>query len=210
MKNKALFIVAHPDDEVLSCGGMLQKFKKQGYHTIVHCLTSRDLGHNADQARINAYRRACRSLNVDDFTIGELSNHDLEVMTIADLDAGFIRPIIRSVDPSILISHSYLDGNQHHSKVGRAIQIAGRGLRRVYSFIPTENIPRSPGFHPDIFVSLTMEEVEKKAEAFMYYDQDKGPNHIRSFRGIKTDASFYGRMIGVRFAEPLKLERLVL
>lgn len=210
MNEKILVIVAHPDDEILGCGGLIQKFRKEGFIIKVHCLTSRGLGHEKDEARVRSFIQAMDFLQIPLHSYTELSNADIESMTVADLDADYIRPVIETFAPGMVISHSKLDGNQHHSKVAQAVEIASRDVPILYSFVPPENLPRSPGFRPNVYVTLSAHHVENKCKAFMKYDQDKGANHIRSYEGIKTDAEFHGRIVGARYAEALCAERLVL
>jgi len=210
MNEKILIIVAHPDDEVLGCGGLIQKFRKQGFIVKVHCMTSRGLGHQRDDERMKSFHQVMDFLHLEMHSYSDLSNDNLEDITVAQLDADFIRPVIESFSPGMVISHSVHDGNQHHEKVAKAVQIASREVPILYSFVPPENLPRSPGFRPNVYITLSAQYVENKCKAFMKYDQDKGADHIRSYEGIKTDAEFHGRIIGARYAEALCAERLIL
>lgn len=210
MNEKILFIVAHPDDECLSCGGAIQKFRKMGYIVKVHLVTTRGLGHEADDARVRGFIQAMDFFQIQLHSYTDLSNEDVERMTVAQLDADYIRPVIESFNPAMVFSHSVDDGNQHHAKVARAVEIASRDVPLLYSFVPPENLPRSPRFKPNTYVGLNRNEAENKAKAFLKYDQDKGAHHIRSYEGIIADALFHGKIVGINYAEPYRAERVIL
>lgn len=210
MNEKILFIVAHPDDEVLSCGGAIQKFRKMGYMVKVHLITTRGLGHEADDARVRAFLQVMDFFQIALHSYTDLSNEDVEKMTVAELDADYIRPVVESFQPAMVFSHSVDDGNQHHAKIAKAVEIATRGVPLLYSFVPPENLPRSSRFRANTYVAINRTEAENKAKAFLKYDQDMGAHHIRSYEGIIADSSFHGKIVGVEYAEPYRAERVIL
>lgn len=60
--NSLLAVFAHPDDESVSCGGLLARCASEGVHTSVLCLTRGGLGQVDDPARIEMGERRTREL----------------------------------------------------------------------------------------------------------------------------------------------------
>lgn len=207
--NNVLVVVAHPDDEILGCGGTIQKMRAGGGTVKVLCMTSRGLGHETDEARVKAFHRALDMIGIEGECLA-LSNMELEGTPISILDSEFIRPIVNSFYPDIIITHDKESPNQHHARVAQAVEIAGRGVETFMTFMLAENIERSNGWKPNCYVDLDFKYLENKVKAFSKYDQDKGAEHIRSEQGILIDAAYNGRIIGRAFAETFKIQRYII
>jgi LmbE family N-acetylglucosaminyl deacetylase/glycosyltransferase involved in cell wall biosynthesis len=99
---KILFVAPHMDDEVIGCGGMIQKYKKQGAHVTVAFCTSgsgvpRKLGSTTtllvSEERVGESRKASSILGVDEVTFFDLEDRAL---ARALEGAGHLRALIEA------------------------------------------------------------------------------------------------------------------
>lgn len=110
-KNKKLLaIFAHPDDETMSCGGLLLTAKKLGYQTTVFTITKGGAGQmhihphgkTTKQVRTIELQRATSILGVnqlilDDFDDGKLQEQESDWSKV-------VKQIIEKVDPGIVVT----------------------------------------------------------------------------------------------------------
>ena len=90
--NSILIIAAHPDDEVLGCGGTIAKLSNEGATINVAFLadgvTSREnnIDHMAELAlRKSAARNACNILGVKEVFFGDFPDNRMDTIALLDL-----------------------------------------------------------------------------------------------------------------------------
>ena len=138
-----LVAVAHPDDEVLGCGGTIARHAKNGDD--VHILiiaegaTSRPDSNQEDVVHLRkCAETAAKALNVNSPIF--LSFPDNRMDTIAQLDV--IKEVERNVDrirPEIVYTHHGGDLNIDHRIVHSAVitacrPIPGSPVRQIFTF----------------------------------------------------------------------------
>ena len=223
-----LVVAAHPDDEVLGCGGTVARIAQSGRDVHVLLLadgeTSRDIsvaasGSELIEARGAAARKAARILGCASIDIRTLPDNRLDSMDLLDV----IRPIeevIASRKPSTVITHHAGDVNIDHRIVHNAIVTAcrpqpGSTVRELRFFeIPSSTEWQPPGsalhFGPNLFVDITST-LDVKLEALAAYDGEmRAFPHARSVEAIVALARWRGATVGVEAAEAFVLGRMIL
>lgn len=209
-------IAAHPDDEVLGCGGRIARLSEEReVHTlIVGC---------GRESRANkaAAEKAAEILGTE-LTFG-LAHYDFEEMDNR-FDKHPLLLLIQSIEgwlshvqPDTVFTHFAGDLNKDHRMVFQAVLTAtrpmlGQKVRALYSFAIPSSTEWAFGqigdaFKPNLFYDIS-DTIRLKQAAFSYYETEwcEAP-HPRSPLIISTTAYYYGSMAGCLCAEPFQVVR---
>jgi len=223
--NKTLVVVAHPDDEVLGCGGVIARFSKGDNFRVVFIAegsTCRFSKVDSPEARLAITQRtdsaikAMNSLSVKQVYFHDLPCGQLDTVPILSINK-IIEKHIEEFLPETLITHSSKDANSDHRRVAEAALMATRpgALNRVSNLLSAE-IPSSSEwsfvevFTPNVFVPLSKEQVEAKSHALMMYESEvRDYPFPRSERGLMTLAQYRGMQSANEYAEAFTLVRAI-
>lgn len=127
MKKYNLLVVAHPDDETIFAGGLLQVYRRRPWRII--CVTDG----NADgqgQLRLRDFSAACHELKVKDFAMWDFPD-----TFDARLDLGRLVERLKLETPSEIFTHGILGeyGHPHHQDVCLAVHRAFKPTLPVWS-----------------------------------------------------------------------------
>jgi len=225
MSKHILIVAAHPDDEVLGCGGTVSRLVREGYeaHTLVlgEGLTSRD--EKRDRTKKNSELKKLKNqilnsnklLGVKDIFIYDFPDNRFDTIPLLDI-IKIIEKIIRNVEPDVIFTHYKKDLNIDHRITHQAVLTASRPLsgvpvREIYSFeilSSTEyNYPMS--FSPNVFFDIS-DDLDNKIDSMKIYTSEiKVFPHPRSPEGIKLNAEYRGMQVGVKYAEAFQLIRMI-
>ncbi|MEO5330766.1 MAG: PIG-L family deacetylase [Magnetococcus sp. YQC-5] len=132
-----LIVVAHPDDEVLGCGGTVASLAKQGVEIYSCILCGQVQARNfrpSDTELLNNIHATQKLLGLQEPILGPFPNIKLNSIPHLDL-VQFIENIILEVRPQWIFTHHPADLNDDHYHTSRACQAASRLFQR------RENIP---------------------------------------------------------------------
>ena len=199
---KVLVVAAHPDDEVLGCGGMIAR---QDNHTDLLILCRRNLAHIIPKVGV--------ILGIKKINLGNFPDNRFDSVPLLDI-IETIEQAIRRHNPDIIYTHSETDLNIDHVLTYKAVMTACRpgltSVREIYSFEVLSSTEWSTEpFAPNVFVDISST-LSKKIEAMQLYSGElKQWPHSRSIEGIVTNAAYRGMMSGMKSAEAFKLVRRV-
>jgi LmbE family N-acetylglucosaminyl deacetylase len=217
-------VVAHPDDEVLGCGGALRRHVMAGDEVSILILadgeTSRASAGKAEiEKRKSAAVMAAKALGIDRVVLHDFPDNRLD--TVASLDiAKVIEAHIREAAPDTIYTHHSGDVNIDHGAVQRAVITAcrpqvGQTVETLLFFeIPssTEWQLANSGapFVPNWFIDIS-DVLEAKMNALKAYDHEMRPwPHPRSYRGVESLARWRGATVGCEAAEAFILGRRII
>jgi N-acetylglucosamine malate deacetylase 1 len=221
---KVLVVAAHPDDEVLGCGGTIAKLTAQGTQVYVGFIadgvSSRSenliLDDKEHLVRRDAAKKACQHLGVELVEFYDMPDNQLD--TVSQLEVTqLIEGMIDTYKPDTIFTHHIGDVNIDHQCVHKAVMTAcrpqqGSTVKLILSFeVPSSTewlFPGSaPSFAPNWFIDIS-ETIDKKLEALMAYEAElREWPHPRSLKGVNHLACWRGATIGVNFAEAFMLCR---
>lgn len=213
---KVLVIAAHPDDEILGCGGTVAKHIKNGDHvkSIILCEGETMRNQNSIE-KGNASDRAAKVLGADKPILVGLPDQHLDAFPIVDVISP-IEKIVREFEPNIVYCHCGTDLNKDHRVVFEAALVALRPkqefIETIYSFYTvgsTEwNYPIS--FNPDTWIGFDQEIMNIKKTAFSEYLTEvcDYPNP-RSTEALINMAKFTGNQCCMEYAEAFETIRRV-
>lgn len=225
MSKKILVISAHPDDEILGCGGTIARLVRKGYNAYTLILgegvTSRDVQRNIEKRKEELRdlkkqaKDANKILGVKEVFFCNFPDNRFDTIPLLDI-AKKVEEIKNKVKPDIVFTHYKNDLNIDHQIVYKAVITATRPLpeetvSEIYSFevlSSTEyNYPLS--FSPDVFFDIK-NTFELKLDAMKKYSIElKTFPHPRSIDVIKLTARTKGAMVNLEYAEAFKLVRMV-
>ena len=222
--NKILILAAHPDDEILGCGGLMAKYLEKNVEFRVVFIGEGsscrfDLSQiveidKAIQNRNKSAINAMDNIGIRDFKFFDLPCGRFDTIPIIEINK-IIESEIREFKPEAIFTHSKKDVNKDHRLVHESTIMATRPwtsnfIPSVYSY----EVPSSSewnfedSFWPNYFIEINELQLEKKIHAFsMYKDEMRNYPFPRSKEGLKTMAMYRGIQSGFKYAEAFTLIR---
>ena len=228
MKKKNILVIsAHPDDEVLGCGGTIIKHsKKFNVFSIIagEGITSRNKKRPKNiKSRLNILKKqalmAAKIMGVRKTFFLSLPDNKLDTLPLLEIIQK-IESIILKIKPEIIYTHHHGDLNIDHQIINRAVLTATRpmnkfnvkSIRTFEVLSSTEwNFQDSKDniFKPNLFIDIT-KEMKKKIKSFLCYKSEVMPfPHPRSKDAIKYLAKLRGSTSGFRAAEAFFIARSI-
>lgn len=224
MSSSILVLAAHPDDEILGCGGTIAKLSDQGATVHVAFLADGVFSREDEviaqqeelQARRSAAQQACDILGVKSVSFDKFPDNRMDTVALLDITKA-MEKLIAEHRPETIFTHHAGDVNIDHRCIHEAAVTAcrpqsGSPVKRLLSFeVPSSTewqLPGSaPAFTPNWFVDIS-ENLDIKLKALdVYATELRNWPHPRSARGIKHLAHWRGATVGVDAAEAFVLGR---
>ena len=224
---KLLVIAAHPDDEVLGCGGTMAKLARAGNEVHIAILaegiTSRYARREeADGSLVEALhaqaRKAAKLLGAKEIVIQKLPDNRLDTVPLLDVIT-IVEDLVADLTPEVIYTHHGGDLNIDHAVVHRAVLTAtrptqGQPVREIYTFevaSSTEWAFQSfaPAFRPNVFVDISETLATKVAAMSCYESEVRDFPHPRSREAMEATARRWGSVVGCGAAEAFELVRAV-
>jgi N-acetylglucosamine malate deacetylase 1 len=223
-QTRVLVVAAHPDDEVLGCGGAIARHARRG--DAVHILivaegvTSRFPVRRPDQHAEdihnlrNAARQAAEILGAVSVTMLDFPDNRMDSVDVLDVTKA-IEAVVAEHMPAIIYTHHPGDLNVDHERVHRAVAAAcrpqpGCSVTRLLLFeVASGTGWRMSGaadaFTPNWFVDITST-LDAKLDALRAYGSEmRGWPHARSLEALAHQARWRGAATGVAAAEAFML-----
>jgi LmbE family N-acetylglucosaminyl deacetylase len=225
--NKVLIVVAHPDDEVLGCGGTIARLtSEKGIEAATLILgegvTSRDLTRDTEKRKneLAALKKniydANKAIGIESTFILDFPDNRFDSVALLDIVKA-IEKVKLEFMPDTIFTHFSNDMNIDHAVTNKAVLTATRPMcnetvREIYAFevlSSTEwNFPLS--FSPDYFVDISSSITKKERAMGIYTGEVREFPHPRSIKGIDLNATYWGMRMGVDKAEAFQTLRRVL
>ena len=223
MKEKILVIAAHPDDDVLGCGGFLAKNRDLSLVRVIFIAEGSscrfvnpdsDVSKKEIRIRNQFALNSLKSLGIEDVHFFNLPCGRLDSVSLIDINK-IIEEQVRDFKPDTVFTHSSRDLNNDHVICYKSTMIALRPssfpfIKNVFCY----EVPSSSDwnyldpFQPNFFLSLQEEHVHEKWNALAYYETEISDfPHPRSRIGIENLARQRGMQCGSEYAEAYELVR---
>ena len=224
--NCVLVVAAHPDDEVLGCGGTIARHADAGEQVqvliVAEGATSRQQQRDRLQAgdELSSLAQAAQTagliLGAAGVELLDLPDNRLDSLDRLDL----IKHIEQRIDryqPHVVYVHHAGDVNVDHRRLHEAVVTAcrptpGHSVRRLLSFEVASSSEwqppgSAPAFQPNWFVDISGQ-WQRKSEALAAYASEMRPwPHARSLEALEHLARWRGAQVGVEAAEAFCLLR---
>ena len=218
-KKKILIIAAHPDDEILGCGGTIIKLKEKNKFKVVF-LTDGVSARGKDKLKSKIRRKEALRLfdylNIEKPIFFKFPDNQLDKVPIIKIIKK-IEDVIKKFKPTVIFTHSENCLNIDHSIISRAVITATRPVKNfnfinfLFSFeVPSSTewrFSRKEIYSPNFFIDITKQIKEKKKCLNFYKSEIRKYPHSRSIKGIESLAKFRGMSSGVKYAESFYLIR---
>lgn len=222
MTNSSVLVVAaHPDDEVLGCGGAIAKHVDSGDAVSVMFLTggtgARGDSVNAEVNRKEAAIGALERLGVSKYFFNDLPDNELDKVSLLTI-VREIERVIDVVNAQEVYTHYFGDLNIDHQLACRATITATRPqphetVKKILLYevlSSTEwNFHTKNTFSPNYFVDVT-DYMKHKLDAIQYYESEmRKPPHSRSLDNLKNLMSVRGNTVGLNYCEAFEVARII-
>lgn len=216
MQKKVLIIAAHPDDEVLGCGGSMAKLIELG-HEVRLCILSSGEGAraiNQTTERYQALENIKLFYNIKKSYQFNFKDNQFDVHSMLELTQA-IESVAIDYQPHIVYTHSAIDLNIDHRLTNQATLTAFRPLPGsciekilAYEVLSSTELSLSSSFRPNYFETLSKNHCDIKLNAMqLYRNEIREFPHPRSIKAIESLMICRGTSIGESYAEAFIIER---
>lgn len=213
---RVLVVAAHPDDDVLGCGGYMGRLTARGTEVGVMLLsdgvTSREIQPQEVVHRQQSAREALAVLGVRAPWLEHYPDNAMDTVPLLDV-AKVVTDRVVDFEPDTILTHSLSDLNIDHRLTAEAVLIAARPqphspVRRLLHFeVPSatgwrpEGSTFDPRLHVDVSAFMTA-----KLEALRCYDAEmRAWPHARSYEAVEALMRWRGASVGVEAAEAFEI-----
>ena len=217
-RNINLIIAAHPDDEVLGCGGLIKKVSKTENCFVLILSSGAETRYKKSMEDIlkNNALKSNHILGTKETFFENLPNQKMDTLPILKITQ-LIERYIKKIKPTRVFTHHIGDLNKDHQVVAEATitacrPIVGQIVKELYSYnVPSSTewneIEGEKNFIPNTFIDIK-DELKYKIKAMKCYKSEcREYPHPRSPKALKTHSNYWGLVTGLEYAEPFKLIR---
>ena len=223
---RILVVAAHPDDEVLGCGGTIARYAADQHDVHVAILgegissryEQRAEAPSSDVQNLQADAwAAADALGARSVSFGGLPDNRFDQLALLDI-IKLVEQWIEKYHPDAIYTHHPGDLNIDHGRTFRAVLTATRPgasgviVSDLYAF----EVPSStewafqriaPAFRPSVFVDIASG-LERKIAAMQCYESERREApHPRSPAVLRAAAARWGSVAGMPCAEAFELIR---
>jgi LmbE family N-acetylglucosaminyl deacetylase len=221
-----LVVAAHPDDEILGCGGTIARLTQEGRRVHIAIMgegiTSRfNQREQADQAAVDVLRASGRevadALGAEGVSFYDLPDNRFDTVPLLDV-IKIVEDLIEHLQPDVIYTHHSGDLNVDHVVVHRAVLTAtrpqtGQLVEAIYAFeVPSSTewaFDQFSAFRPNVFVDISTT-LETKIRAMELYESEaRSFPHPRSPEALRAIAGRWGSVCGLGCAEAFELIRSI-
>lgn len=222
-----LVVAAHPDDEVLGCGGTIARLAREGHEVHIAILgegiTSRyRQREHADLALLEQLHArshdVAKLLGARSLSLHQLPDNRFDTVPLLDV-IKIVESLVERLRPETVYTQHGGDLNIDHVVTYRATltatrPVAGMPVSAVYAYEVASSTEWafqrfSPAFHANAFVDIS-DTLELKIEAMQRYESEARPfPHPRSPEALRAIARRWGSVVGCSAAEAFELIRTV-
>ena len=222
IKEKYLVVAAHPDDEVLGCGGTIKKLSLKGNKVYILFLSNGVSSRRSPtlfediKLRKRSAISACKILGTEKPFFENVEDNEFDKKSLLTITK-IVEKYISKIKPKVIITHSNTDLNLDHRITNKAVVTACRPQKSSFvksllffeilsstewNFSDQKNSNSQKNFFkPNYFENIT-KTIDKKILAMKSYKAElRSWPHPRSIEGIKTLAKYRGMSSGLNFAE---------
>ncbi|MCX6794269.1 MAG: PIG-L family deacetylase [Candidatus Gottesmanbacteria bacterium] len=216
---KILVLVAHPDDEVIMCGAMMDKLVKHGHKVFVTYYTLNDQAYFKTETQSARRRRAMseatKSSKYLGYSVKFLKFQDMRLQNDKGLLIQKTIKEIRRVQPDVIITHHAQDKHIDHRTLGEIIPEANfqsgcglcGGMQTWKAPVVLQgeiDLEMTSGFNFHVVFEVSKQNIQRKIEAFLLYESVKS-EHGTDEHWLRTKllhvAEFRGRSVGAMYGE---------
>lgn len=214
-----LVVAAHPDDEVLGCGGTIARLADEGHNVHILILgegvTSRyDDPAQASADELDALHKQAKavgtSLGAKEVSLAKLTDNRFDTVPLLDI-VKIVEEHVSRIKPEVVYTQHGGDLNVDHSCTFRAVMTATRPMKgssvqevlayRVASSTEWAFGKFAPKFEGAAFSDISST-LEKKITAMeMYEGEARSFPHPRSPKALRAEAEYFGSIAGLDAAE---------
>jgi len=205
---RVLVIAAHPDDEILGCGGTIALHTRSGHNvTSVIVCEGESLRYGKSGVGQNIHtQKAAKTLGVIDVRLLNFPDQKLDTFTLTEVITP-LEEIVREIKPDIVYCQYGDDINVDHQLLFKALLVATRPIEKsieaIYAFDTASSTewayPRT--FAPDTWVDIS-KVLDIKLAALSNYKSEMRPYpHPRSIKALRYRANAWGNIVCVEAAE---------
>lgn len=225
---KILVVAAHPDDEVLGCGGTIARLTKKGAEVNIAILgegvTSRykdreEADFEEMEELYDSSREAAKILGAKSVTLLKLPDNRFDSLPLLDV-VKVVEDLIHKFKPDTIFTHGSGDLNIDHRVTFEAVLTASRPVNEhkvsaLYCFKALSSTEWSfdqlgDGFRPNVFVDIK-ETLELKKKALQAYKNEiRSFPHPRSLEILRADTEKSGSCAGLEACEEFQLIREII
>jgi LmbE family N-acetylglucosaminyl deacetylase len=222
-----LVIAAHPDDELLGCGGTAARLAAEGHSVYLSILGEGITSRHSERAAVDpaaieslhgCSHRVADLLGAKELSLHSLPDNQFDSVPLLDV-VKVVEKIIERWNPDAVYTHHGGDLNIDHRVLSQAVLAATRPWQRnrvrdVYMFEIASSTEwafqqLSPVFRPNVFVDIS-ETLETKVSAMQEYESEiREFPHPRSKEALRAIAQRWGSVAGCKAAEAFELVRSI-
>jgi LmbE family N-acetylglucosaminyl deacetylase len=228
---KIMLIVAHPDDELLGLGATMHKLIHEQECYIHVVILGEGITSRADNRDTKLWEKelakhreniinAQAAIGYQSVSIYDFPDNRFDSVALLDI-IKVIEKEKNNFKPEVIFTHHGGDVNIDHQRTFEAVITACRPMahEQVKTIITFETPSGTEWrastdpkhFVPNLFISVSKENVEAKIKGMESYEFEKRPYpHPRSPQALTIQAQRWGVAVGCEFAEAFCLVRSIL
>ena len=218
MKKNISFIVAHPDDETIGCGGTILKKINEG-HQINLLVLSNGISSRSEKKKDLIFRKknfekVIRNYKIKNYEILDFPDNKFDTVPLLKI-IKVIENFLRKNRSSEVFTHYYDELNIDHRITSKAVITACRPkpnslIKKLFFFEVLSSTDwnfNNNTFRPNYFEDVS-KFTQKKIKLLKLYKNEilKG-NHTRSLKNIIRLSEVRGASVGIKNAEAFIIYR---